>query len=143
MRAGKTSLLLKSAALSVVVVLSAAWGAWAQTRPRAAAQPKGDAERFRAALEQVSVESMKGPLSFLASDALEGRKTPSRGLGLAAEYIAAQFRRAGLEPAGDDDYFQTANWRLSARDASAFRLSFSGGPVSAPAVTPEQMGVGF
>jgi hypothetical protein len=27
---------------------------------------------------------------------------------LAAEYIAAQFRRAGLEPPGDDGYFQTA-----------------------------------
>jgi hypothetical protein len=30
-------------------------------------------------------------------------------LDLAAEYIAAQFRRAGLEPAGDDGYFQTAS----------------------------------
>lgn len=28
---------------------------------------------------------------------------------VAAEYIAAQFRRAGLEPAGDDGYFQTAS----------------------------------
>ncbi len=39
---------------------------------------------------------------------LEGRFTPSRGLDIAAEYIAAQFRRAGLEPGGDDGYFQTA-----------------------------------
>jgi Zn-dependent M28 family amino/carboxypeptidase len=39
---------------------------------------------------------------------LEGRDTPSRGLDIAAEYIAAQFRRIGLEPAGDDGYFQTA-----------------------------------
>jgi hypothetical protein len=133
--------LLTRAALSVVV-LSAAWGAGAQTRPRAA-QKQGDPARWRAALEGVSAESMKGHLSFLASDALEGRKTPSRGLDIAAEYIAAQFRRAGLEPAGDDGYFQTANWRMSARDASAFRLSFSGGASSAPAVTPEQLGVGF
>jgi hypothetical protein len=47
-------------------------------------------------------------VSFLASDALEGRGTPSRGLDIAAEFIAAQFRRAGLDPAGDDGYFQTA-----------------------------------
>jgi hypothetical protein len=127
------------------VVLWAAWGASAQTRPRAA-QPKNEAARWRAALDGVSAESLKGHLSFLASDALEGRRTPSRGLDIAAEYIAAQFRRAGLEPAGDDGYFQTANWRLSARDAAAFRLSFSGGATSsgpAPAVTPEQLGVGF
>jgi hypothetical protein len=49
-------------------------------------------------------------LSFLASDALEGRATPSRGLNLAAEFIAAQFRRAGLESiAKDGSYFQTAH----------------------------------
>ncbi len=53
---------------------------------------------------------MKGHLSFIASDALEGRDTPSRGLDIAAEYIAAQFRRAGLEPAGDDGYFQTSEY---------------------------------
>src|SRR5436853_6792433 len=52
-------------------------------------------ERWRAALEQVSAEDMRGHLSFISSDVLEGRKTPSRGLDLAAEYIAAQFRRAG------------------------------------------------
>lgn len=98
---------------------------------------------WRAALEGVSAESMKGHLSFLASDALEGRRTPSRGLDIAAEYIAAQFRRAGLEPAGGDGYFQTAEWRLSARDAAAFRLSFGGGGGPAHAVRPGQVGVGF
>src|ERR1041385_8100366 len=61
----------------------------------------------KAALDQVSANSLRGHLSFIASDLLEGRGTPSRGLDLAAEYIAAQFRRAGLEPGGDDGYFQT------------------------------------
>ncbi|HEY9230754.1 MAG TPA: M28 family peptidase [Blastocatellia bacterium] len=63
----------------------------------------------RAALNHISADSLRGHLSFIASDALEGRATPSRGLDLAAEYIAAQFRRVGLEPAGDDGYFQTAS----------------------------------
>jgi hypothetical protein len=61
----------------------------------------------KAALDTISADSLRGHLSFIASDLLEGRGTPSRGLDLAAEYIAAQFRRAGLEPAGDDGYFQT------------------------------------
>ncbi len=51
---------------------------------------------------------LKADVSFLASDALQGRATPSPGLEIAAEYIAAQFRRAGLEPVGDDGYFQSA-----------------------------------
>jgi Zn-dependent M28 family amino/carboxypeptidase len=61
-------------------------------------------------LERISAASMRGNLSFLASDALEGRGTPSRGLDIAAEFIASQFRAAGLEPLGDDGYFQTADW---------------------------------
>ncbi|HWW76507.1 MAG TPA: M28 family peptidase [Pyrinomonadaceae bacterium] len=115
-------------------------------RPNAGAQARrgGGADRWRAALEAVSAESLKGHLSFISSDALEGRKTPSRGLDLAAEYIAAQFRRAGLEPAGDDGYFQTANWRLVGRDAGATRLTFSNANgAAAPSVSPEQVGVGF
>ncbi len=59
---------------------------------------------------RLTANGLKADISFLASDALEGRGTPSHGLEIAAEYIAAQFRRAGLEPAGDDDYFQTASY---------------------------------
>ncbi len=72
------------------------------------------------ALDKISADSLKGHLSFLASDLLEGRGTPSRGLDIAAEYIAAQFRRAGLEPIGDDGYFQTANWKYLAPDSASF-----------------------
>jgi Peptidase family M28 len=71
---------------------------------------------IRAALDHITADSLRGHLSFIASDALEGRSTPSRGLDLAAEYIAAQFRRAGLEPAGDDGFFQTASVTLRGAD---------------------------
>lgn len=64
---------------------------------------------WRDVIHGISADSLRGHISFLASDLLEGRDTPSRGLDIAAEYIAAQFRRAGLEPAGDDGYFQTAD----------------------------------
>ena len=72
------------------------------------------------ALDRITADSLRGHLSFIASDLLEGRDTPSRGLDLAAEYIAAQFRRAGLEAVGDDGYFQTANWKLLEADADSF-----------------------
>lgn len=75
-----------------------------------AAEPQLPPEQARL-LSSISADAMRGHLSFLASDALEGRGTPSRGLDIAAEYIAAQFRAAGLEPLGDDGYFQTADWR--------------------------------
>src|SRR5262245_1399648 len=68
---------------------------------------------IQAALDRISADSLRGHLSFIASDLLEGRNTPSRGLDIAAEYIAAQFRRAGLEPVGDaGSYFQTSEWSV-------------------------------
>jgi hypothetical protein len=59
---------------------------------------------------RLTANDLKADVSFLASDALQGRGTPSPGLDIAAEFIASQFRRAGLEPADDDGYFQTASY---------------------------------
>lgn len=44
-------------------------------------------------------------ISFLASDDLLGRDTPSPGLETAADYIANQLMEAGLEPLGDNNSF--------------------------------------
>jgi peptidase M28-like protein len=77
---------------------------------------------LRVMLDRISADSLRGHLSFIASDALEGRNTPSRGLDIAAQYIASQFRRAGLEPAGDDGYFQTARFLTPEHDMAAFKL---------------------
>ena len=79
------------------------------------------------ALDHISAQSLRGHVSFLASDLLEGRNTPSRGLDLAAEYIASQFRRAGLEPAGDDGYFQTAAMLQLTPEPAEFEMKFQQG----------------
>lgn len=44
-------------------------------------------------------------VKFLASENLDGRGNGSRGLETAADYIAARFREAGLEPGGDAGTF--------------------------------------
>jgi hypothetical protein len=81
----------------------------------------------RAVMNHISADSLRGNLSFLSSDLLEGRATPSRGLDLAAEYIAAQFRRAGLEPVGDDGYFQTATLTVREQNPDGFQFVVSTG----------------
>ncbi|MCA1633684.1 MAG: M28 family peptidase [Acidobacteria bacterium] len=83
---------------------------------------------------------MPGQASFLTSEA----SPPERSwrLDLAAEYIAAQFRRAGLEPAGDDGYFQTAKSSLSGRDMKSFELKLANG-AGVLAVGAEQATFGF
>jgi Peptidase family M28 len=94
-----------------------------------------------AAIDRITSDSLRGHLSFLASDLLEGRDTPSRGLDLAAEYIAAQFRRAGLEAIGDDGYFQTAHWKLVEPDADGFSLEVKSGEGPPIRVSNKQISV--
>jgi hypothetical protein len=85
------------------------------------------------ALGRIHATSMRGDLSFLASDLLEGRDTPSRGLDIAAEYIAAQFQIAGLEPIGAlqpsaaGDYFQKAQMTVVEPNYANFEMKFSAG----------------
>src|SRR5919106_988433 len=49
--------------------------------------------------------ALRAHLKFLADDALEGRRPGTRGGDVAAKYIAAQFERLGLEPAGDSSTY--------------------------------------
>ena len=83
----------------------------------------------------ITAGELKAHVSFLASDALEGRDTPSKGLDVAAEYIASEFRRAGLEAAGDDGYFQTAPYAAVTENLAGFRFAIEkdGKTIEAPA----------
>jgi hypothetical protein len=76
-------------------------------------------------------------IAFLASDSLEGRDTPSRGLDKAAAYIAEQFRSFGLSPAGDSGTFlQHWPYTQATLDAAKtfLRAESSAGVVSARVV---------
>lgn len=126
----------RTAALRFFVLLTA-FGALAPGP--AAAQTATIPAEVHQALDRISAQSLRGHLSFIASDLLGGRDTPSPGLEIAAEYIAAQFRRAGLEPAGDEGYFQIApfqtvgpeprrcdaTWKVSGEEISLPAESFS------------------
>jgi hypothetical protein len=81
----------------------------------------------QAAIDRISADSMRANLSYLASDALEGRGTPSHGLDLAADYIAAQFQHAGLDPGAGDSYFQAAKFDQATVDMDGFRLVLTSG----------------
>ncbi|PYU33014.1 MAG: aminopeptidase [Acidobacteria bacterium] len=54
----------------------------------------------------ISPERLQQHVNFLASPALKGRATGTPELNRAAEYIAEQFQKAGLEPAAGKSYFQ-------------------------------------
>jgi hypothetical protein len=44
-------------------------------------------------------------IGIIAHDSMMGRDTPSRGLELTAQYVASEFKKLGLKPAGDSGTF--------------------------------------
>jgi hypothetical protein len=68
-----------------------------------------------------SIRRVRADVEFLASDGLEGRDTGSKGYGIAADYVASQFRAIGLERGGENGgWFQQVPFR---------RASFARPPV--------------
>jgi len=112
---------IRTAAFGLVLMFGAGLTG---SRDLSAAEPAISAEQQNV-LNHITAQSMRGNLSFLASDLLEGRDTPSRGLDLAAEFIAAQFRRAGLEPAGMNGYFQSVPVLVREPNREGFRMSIT------------------
>jgi hypothetical protein len=56
----------------------------------------------RAGFQFIREGDLKADLTFLASDATEGRMSPQPGDEVAAQWVAAEFAKAGLEPAARD-----------------------------------------
>src|SRR4051794_14894076 len=67
--------------------------------------------------EGVTAKQLSDYLYFVASDEMEGRDTPSRGLDTTAKFIAMNLSRWGFKPAGDDGtFFQKIELRSEATD---------------------------
>lgn len=75
---------------------------------------------------EITIPELQGHIQYLTADRLAGRGTGSDGNRLAAEYIAAEFARYGLEPAGDaGTYFQEFKFTagIEAGALNAFAVS--------------------
>jgi Zn-dependent M28 family amino/carboxypeptidase len=65
-------------------------------------------------------------VAALADDKLEGRNTGSEGHQKAAAYVAREFEKAGLKPAGTDGYFQPVKLKSKEIDESHSSLALVG-----------------
>ena len=77
-------------------------------------------------LEAITPELIHRHVFYLASDSLKGRNTPSPELDTAAQYIARQFSRAGVQPVGGS-YFQRVRLDIVSLGATnALRVQHGG-----------------
>jgi hypothetical protein len=67
------------------------------------AQPSA---RVQTGYDSIQPARLKADLTFLSSDALEGRLSLQRGSEVAIQWIASEFAKAGLKPLVGDSYLQ-------------------------------------
>ena len=102
--------------------------------PRARAQRKTDKTQSAAppsvasqrGVDTITSAQLKDYLSFIASDEMEGRDTPSRGLDTTAKFLAMNLSRWGSKPAGDDgSYLQKIGLSRDLVDKAATRVQLN------------------
>lgn len=82
----------------------------------------------RKAMAAIQEARVRETIRYLASDELEGRDTPSKGLRMASDFVAARFRRAGLAGLGEDgSFFLVGTISVVRREGIVLRKS--GAPV--------------
>ena len=96
-RPARCLVLFAVVAATPVPLLAQAGAAGAPRRAFPAAQNR--------AIEAITEAGFRARLDALAHDSTRGRETPSPELDKAAEWVAGQFRDAGLRPAGDGGGF--------------------------------------
>src|ERR1041385_3319823 len=78
-------------------------------------------------VDTIEAAQLKDYLSFIASDEMEGRDTPSRGLDTTAKFLAMNLDRWGFKPAGEDgSFFQKISLRRNYIDRSATQVQLNG-----------------
>jgi hypothetical protein len=76
--------------------------------------------------DEVKSRRMEATIRFLADDLLEGRGTPSRGLDIAALYLAEELRALGWAPGNEDSYFQTYPLKDFTPQQARYEVSLNG-----------------
>ena len=95
---------------------------------RSSAKPKSLASTAAArGADLITPAQLRDYLTFIASDEMEGRDTPSRGLDTVAKFLAMNLSRWGFKPAGDDgSYLQRIVLRRDQLDAAASSAEING-----------------
>ena len=93
------------------------------------AQPES-ADPLQLAAQLISQKSVTSTITFLASDELAGRDTPSVGLTIATAYVASRFRGAGLQESNEaKGYFQVSKIATTTIPSLGIKFTRDGQPL--------------
>lgn len=98
-------------------------------------------EQANAALDLISAEALEAHVAYLADDARLGREAGEPGYADAAQYVADVFAALGLEPAGDDGWFQQVELRSYKIDTDGVRFVIHRGDADIELEYREQFGM--
>jgi hypothetical protein len=102
-------------------------GALAQRKANRAGKATPTSVATQRGADTITAAQLKDYLSFIASDEMEGRDTPSRGLDITAKFLATNLSRWGFKPAGDaGTFFQKITLRKDSIDTAATRVQLNG-----------------
>ena len=131
---------------ALALALAAASSLAAQAAPAAKPAPKAAAKAggpvwpdegprtwtVRKTETAITANDLRTRLYQFADDSMEGRRIGERGNVKGTDYIASEFKRLGLKPAGDNGtYFQTLAFGPSAFSATASQLTVAGSAATA------------
>jgi hypothetical protein len=106
----------------------------AVTFPATYAQRAADKSRKAAAavtaqraVDTITANQIRDYLTFISSDEMEGRDTPSRGLDITAKFLATNLARWGFKPAGDEgSFFQRIDLQRNRADSGGTKVEYGG-----------------
>ncbi|MGH9969546.1 MAG: M28 family peptidase [Pyrinomonadaceae bacterium] len=79
----------------------------------------------------ITASQLRDYLYFIASDEMEGRDTPSRGLDITAKFLATNLAHWGFKPAGDDGtFFQKIALRRDLINKERTQVELNGQPLT-------------
>lgn len=119
MTSPKSTRLLPFLSIALAGSLACAGTPGASDAPGPASAAVSGSAATAQAVQTITEEDVFERVSFLASDEMRGRDTPSPELERAAEYLVEEHRRFGLQPGGEDGYFQRYPLRAVALDTTS------------------------
>src|SRR3954452_3112064 len=93
--------------------------------------------RLAEGFDSIQAARLKADLTFLSSDALEGRRSLERGSEVAIQWIASEFAKAGLKPAAGTSYLQPVPLFEYSMDRNLTSLTLRRGSVTDVFRAPE------